>query len=70
MIGWFTGQSEPLGTKVMKGSKRYDNFKKTCLKAVHRDRKNREKSKISYERNTVGDFYKVTTCDDTFGFEF
>ena len=27
--------------------------------------KNRKKSKISNKRNTVGDFYKVTNCDDT-----
>ena len=26
--------------------------------------KNREKSKISYKRNTIGDFYKVTTYDE------
>ena len=27
--------------------------------------KNRKKSKISDKRNTVGDFYKMTDCDDT-----
>ena len=27
--------------------------------------KNRKKSKISNKRNTVGDFKKVTNCDDT-----
>ena len=27
--------------------------------------KNREKSKISNKRNTLGDFYKGTNCDDT-----